>query len=230
MKGAPAKPIKRSGRVQGRPDRADGLGRRSRAGSGSSSGRTRSTSAAVADRVVDDRTFTLGEFEVESQRLQDQQDVGEEDRRVDSQDLGGGDRDLGGQLGRLQSSRNGTLARMARYSAMYRPACRISQTGVTSAGSRRQALRNGLSTRRSGRAVGPCCSGVLGMDLRQWVSRERPVVSRAFYPLVRSREPIAPTNPGALIWPGRSSTPRIQRGILSGEDGQSCRDRTSVSS
>ena len=45
--------------------------------------------------------------------------------------------------GRLHSSRNGTFERMARYSAMYRPACRISQIGVTSVGSRRQAFRNG---------------------------------------------------------------------------------------
>ena len=55
--------------------------------------------------------------------------------------------------GSLQSSRNETLARTSRYSGMYRPACRISQTGVTSVGSRRQALRKGLS-RQAGATVG----------------------------------------------------------------------------
>ena len=61
----------------------------------------RSTSAGGADRVVDDRAFALGEFELEAQGLEDQQDVGEEDRGVDPQAFGGGDGDLGGQLGAL---------------------------------------------------------------------------------------------------------------------------------
>ena len=52
--------------------------------------------------------------------------------------------------GSLQRSRNGTFERTAWYSGMYRPACRMSQTGVTSVGSRRQAFRNALS--RSGSA------------------------------------------------------------------------------
>ncbi len=51
--------------------------------------------------------------------------------------------------GFLHSSRNETLARISRYSAMYRPAWRISQTGVTSVGSRRQARRKGLLRRAS---------------------------------------------------------------------------------
>src|SRR3989304_1277210 len=45
--------------------------------------------------------------------------------------------------GFLQSSRKPNRARSARYSAMKRPAWRISQTGVYSAGSRRHARRKG---------------------------------------------------------------------------------------
>ena len=51
--------------------------------------------------------------------------------------------------GFLHSSRKDTLDRSERYSAMYRPACRISQTGVASTGSRRQARRNRLFHRAS---------------------------------------------------------------------------------
>ena len=101
MNGAPAKPISGVVGPQRRADRADRLDRRSRAAAASASRRTRSTSAGRADRVVDDRPFALGEFEVEAQRLEDQQDVGEEDRGVDAQPLGGGDGDLGGQVGVL---------------------------------------------------------------------------------------------------------------------------------
>jgi hypothetical protein len=43
--------------------------------------------------------------------------------------------------GVLQSSRNPTRSRTARYSGRYRPACRMSHTGVRSTGSRRQARR-----------------------------------------------------------------------------------------
>ena len=46
--------------------------------------------------------------------------------------------------GDLQSSRNETLDRTAWYSDMYRPACRMSQMGVTGVGSRRQAFMKGL--------------------------------------------------------------------------------------
>ena len=44
--------------------------------------------------------------------------------------------------GRLQSSRNPSLSRTARYSGMNRPACRINHTGVNAVGSRRHAARN----------------------------------------------------------------------------------------
>src|SRR5437773_2593534 len=45
----------------------------------------------------------------------------------------------------LQSSRKQTRSRTSRYSRMYLPACRISQTGVYGTGSCRQARINGLS-------------------------------------------------------------------------------------
>ena len=43
----------------------------------------------------------------------------------------------------LVTPMNGTCLRTARYSAIYRPACRISHTGVCSAGSHRTARMNG---------------------------------------------------------------------------------------
>ena len=92
---------------------------------------------------MDDRPFTLGELEIEAQRLEDQEDVGEQDRGIDAQPLGRGDGHLRRQLGPLAQLQERDPARMARYSGMYRPACLISQIGVTSDGSRRQALRNG---------------------------------------------------------------------------------------
>ena len=67
---------------------------------------------------MDHRAFPLGELQVEAYRLEDQEDVGEEDRRVDAQSLGGGDGDLGRQRGVVQSSRNETFARTSRYSGM----------------------------------------------------------------------------------------------------------------
>ena len=51
--------------------------------------------------------------------------------------------------GLLHSSRKETRDRTARYSAMYRPACLISQMGVTSVHSRRHALRKGEFRRSS---------------------------------------------------------------------------------
>src|SRR5262249_32836027 len=55
----------------------------------------------AADRVVDDGAFTLGEFELEAQGFEDQEDVGKENGGVDPQAFGGGDGDLGGELGTL---------------------------------------------------------------------------------------------------------------------------------
>ena len=45
----------------------------------------------------------------------------------------------------LHNSKNETFSRTARYSAIYRPACRISQTGVTSVGCFKQAFMKELS-------------------------------------------------------------------------------------
>ncbi len=65
----------------------------------------------------------------------------------------------------LHSSRNEIFSRTARYSAMYRPACRINQTGVTSVGLRRQVFINGLSYQ------GACGSKVelVGPDKTEWI-------------------------------------------------------------
>ena len=51
--------------------------------------------------------------------------------------------------GLRHSSRKLICSRIARYSGMYRPACRMSQMGVKSVGSRRQARMNGVSCQAS---------------------------------------------------------------------------------
>ena len=48
---------------------------------------------------MDDRPFPLGELEIQPQGLEDQEDVGEQNRGIDAQPLGRGDRHLGRQLG-----------------------------------------------------------------------------------------------------------------------------------
>src|SRR5208337_4993512 len=73
--------------------------------------------------------------------------------------------------GRLQSSRNGTFERIARYSAMYRPACLINQIGVTSARSRRQALRKGLF--QSGLITLACCRDGRDSGMSFWLGGTR---------------------------------------------------------
>ena len=50
---------------------------------------------------MDHGPFPGGEFEVEAQGFEDQEDVGEEDRGVDAEDLGGRHGDLGGEVGIL---------------------------------------------------------------------------------------------------------------------------------
>ena len=150
MNGAPAKPIRG---VDGR--RAERIERTAsnhvvRAARRRAVGRTRSTSAAVADRVVDDRPFPLGELQVEAQRLEDQEDVGEQDRRVDPQPLGGRDGDLGRQLGVLAEFQERDLRTGPRgIRACTGPPAASARSGVTSVGSRRQAFRKGLSRRAS---------------------------------------------------------------------------------
>ena len=47
---------------------------------------------------MDDRALALGELEPDAERLDDQQNVGEEDRRIDAQTGDGLQRDLGGRL------------------------------------------------------------------------------------------------------------------------------------
>jgi hypothetical protein len=48
---------------------------------------------------MDHRPFALRELEPDAERLDDQQDVGEEDRRVDAEAFDGLERDFGGRLG-----------------------------------------------------------------------------------------------------------------------------------
>ncbi len=57
--------------------------------------------AGFANRVVNDRTFALGELEVKAQRLEDQQNVGEQDCGIDLEHLGRCHGDLGGKIGAL---------------------------------------------------------------------------------------------------------------------------------
>lgn len=57
--------------------------------------------AWFADGVVDDGSIAPGEFEVQPERLEDEQDIGEEDGGVDAELFGGGDGDLGGEFGGL---------------------------------------------------------------------------------------------------------------------------------
>src|SRR4051812_3647327 len=60
--------------------------------------------------------------------------------------------------GVLQSSRNPTFDRIARYSGKYRPACRMNQTGVQSGSSRLQARRyRSARDIASSIASGPAC-------------------------------------------------------------------------
>ena len=94
-----------------------------------------------ANRVVNHRSFALGEFQVEPQRLENQQNVREQNRGVDIEDLGRFDRHLRGQRGVFTEIEERHLRRIARYSGIYRPAWHMNQTGVTSVGSSRQALR-----------------------------------------------------------------------------------------
>src|SRR4030095_1456779 len=55
----------------------------------------------AAHRPVDDGSVTLGELQADAERLEDEQDVGEDDRGVDPELLDGHHRHLGGGIGRL---------------------------------------------------------------------------------------------------------------------------------
>ncbi len=100
MNGAPAKPIRGIlGGSAARMERTASVTYAS--GSMSPSGRMRSTSAAVADRVVDDGPFSLGKFEIQPQGLENQEDIGKENGRIDTQALGRGHCHLSRQVGPL---------------------------------------------------------------------------------------------------------------------------------
>ena len=55
----------------------------------------------VADGVVDDGAFAVGEFEFEPHRRDDEEDVGEDDGGVNAEAVRGVDRDFGGDIGAL---------------------------------------------------------------------------------------------------------------------------------
>ena len=60
----------------------------------------------------------LANVEADAHRLEDEQDVGEDDRRVDAEALDRRERHLGRGVGVWHSSRKPSRARTARYSAM----------------------------------------------------------------------------------------------------------------
>ena len=97
MKGAPAKPISGTGRrgpgvlAQRLEHEAHRLG--------TSIGLELRDVRLRPHGAVDHRALALRELEPDAERLDDQQDVGEEDRRVDAEALDGLERDLGGRLG-----------------------------------------------------------------------------------------------------------------------------------
>ena len=100
MNGAPAKPI--SGSVSGRParvlrtvsmtklERLDGFEFQQAIDVG---GR--------ADRIVQHRPLAGRELQVDAHRFEDQQQVGEDDGRIDAEPLDRGEHDLGGEVGIL---------------------------------------------------------------------------------------------------------------------------------
>ena len=142
----PGEADQRDRRAERRPDRADRLEdviERLRVRPAAGCGRRRPPSRTGLWMTG---PSPLANSSVEAQRLEDQQDVGEEDRGVDPQPLGGGDRDLGGQLGvacRVQERDLRAAARGIR--ACSGPPAASARSGVTSVGSRRQALRKGES-------------------------------------------------------------------------------------
>ena len=166
MNGAPAKPIsgtcsRQAPRASGAPSRNEGHGLRRR--------RARpvaSTSAAARTGRRITGPSPRGELETHPHRLDQEQDVGEEDGRVHAEPLHRrAPSPRAATSGVRQSSRNPIRSRIARYSGRKRPAWRMSQTGVYAVGRRRQAARNactagiglppdGLAACRLGNAVG----------------------------------------------------------------------------
>ena len=133
-----------------------------------------------ADGVVDHRPFALGEIQLQAHRLQDRQQVGEDDRRIDAQPLDGGTHDLAAELRVLAQLEKARLCRGPRDTPPCSgPACRISQTGVTSVGSRRQAFRNGLSYQAACGSSGLAAGAAHDATTRRLRSRISPACSAA---------------------------------------------------
>ena len=98
MNGAPANPINGNPRRQRFPDQLDRL-RHERERRDLIERPHPIDVRSRSHRVVNDRPFALGKFELKPQRLEDQQDVGEQNRGVDAQHFGGGDGHFRGQVG-----------------------------------------------------------------------------------------------------------------------------------
>ena len=96
---------------------------------------------ARPDWIRDRWALALDEVERQPERLERHEQVGEEDRGVDVDSGNGCSVTAVARSGARQISRSEYLSRIARYSARYRPAWRMNQTGVTSTGSRLHARR-----------------------------------------------------------------------------------------
>jgi hypothetical protein len=94
----------------------------------------------VADGAVDHRPFAPGELEPDAERLDDQQDVGEEDRRVDAEPRDRLERDL---RRRLRIARELEEAVALAHGAIFRQVA----AGLPHEPHRR--VRSGLATRRA---------------------------------------------------------------------------------
>ena len=97
------------------------------------------------DGVVQHGSFAAGEVQTQAHRLENQQQIGEQDRRIDAQPVDRLDHHLGTQ-GRIFTEPEKTDLR-AQLAVLRQvgPACRMSQTGMCAGASRRTAFKNGLS-------------------------------------------------------------------------------------
>ena len=95
-------------------------------------------------RILDRRTFAADEIEADAHRLERQQQIGEENRRVHFDAADRLQRDLGGEIGRAAEVEQ-RIALAQRAVLAHVPAGLAHEPdGVASTGCRRQALRNRL--------------------------------------------------------------------------------------
>ena len=105
MNGAPAKPISGT-RPASAACTSRTVSKTNGTASSTATGCSRATSSALADRALDVRPLAAGELEADAERLEHEQDVREEDRRVHAEALHRLERHLGRGVGSLQRSRN----------------------------------------------------------------------------------------------------------------------------